>query len=279
MTSFGLAVTTGVGGTGVVGGTCVVGGTGEVAVARNGEGPVVYLRADMDGLPAREETGLDYASTDAPITEDGAEVPLMPACGHDVHVTCLVGAVEAMLARRSEWSGTLVAVFQPAEETIAGAKADAKAASATFFGGLAASGWHTAAITMNLLVTSGFPFAHGLIGAGAELSWPTATRPEDVLHAEAVVTEIKPSRSRPDRGIVTVESRTLTAVGAERQLLVARMLVFRRGSTVTPDLCGPGRVSDPGRVSGPGLLSGPGATTAGARSMRRPWPRRRAARP
>lgn len=138
---------------------------------------------------------------------------------------------------------------------------------------LAASGWHKAAITMNLLVTSGLPFAHGLIGAGAELSWPTATRPEDVLHAEAVVTEIKPSRSRPDRGIVTVESRTLTADGAERQLLVPRMLVFRRGSTVTPDLSGHGR------LSGPGLLSGPGATTAGARSRRRPWPRRRAARP
>ncbi|WP_394771621.1 amidohydrolase [Lacisediminihabitans sp.] len=111
MTSLGLEVTTGVGGTGVV------------AVARNGDGPVVYLRADMDGLPVREDTGLDYASTDTAVTEDGTEVPLMHACGHDVHVTCLVGAVEALMARRSEWSGTLVAVFQPAEETIAGAKA------------------------------------------------------------------------------------------------------------------------------------------------------------
>ncbi|WP_394771620.1 MaoC family dehydratase [Lacisediminihabitans sp.] len=111
---------------------------------------------------------------------------------------------------------------------------DAEAASATFFGGLAASGWHTAAITMNLLVTSGLPFADGLIGAGAEVSWPTATRAGDVLHAEAAITQITPSRSRPDRGIVTVESRTLTANGEERQRLVARMLVFRRGATLTP---------------------------------------------
>jgi hippurate hydrolase len=111
MTSFGLEVTTGVGVTGVV------------AVSRNGEGPVVYLRADMDGLPVREETGLPYASTDTAITDDGTEVPVMHACGHDVHVTCLVGAVEALVARRSEWSGTLVAIFQPAEETIDGAKA------------------------------------------------------------------------------------------------------------------------------------------------------------
>jgi acyl dehydratase len=112
---------------------------------------------------------------------------------------------------------------------------DPEAAAATFFGGLAASGWHTAAITMNLLVTSGLPFADGLIGAGAELSWPTATRPGDLLHAEAVITEITPSRSRPDRGIVTVESRTLTADGAERQHLVARMLVFRRGATMVTE--------------------------------------------
>lgn len=111
---------------------------------------------------------------------------------------------------------------------------DAEAAAGTFFEGLAASGWHTAAITMNLLVTSGLPFADGLVGAGAELSWPTATRPGDVLHAEAVITAITPSRSRPDRGIVTVESRTLTADGEERQRLVARMLVFRRGATVGP---------------------------------------------
>jgi acyl dehydratase len=109
---------------------------------------------------------------------------------------------------------------------------DAAAASDTFFGGLAASGWHTAAITMNLLVTSGLPFGNGVIGAGAEVSWPTATRPGDVLHVEAAITDIRRSRSKPDRGIVTVVSRTLTAGGQERQNLVARLVVFRRGGPV-----------------------------------------------
>ncbi|MET4704161.1 amidohydrolase [Frigoribacterium sp. UYMn621] len=105
----GLAVTTGVGVTGVVG------------VLENGEGPVVHLRADMDALPVREETGLDYASTATVVDGSGSEVPVMHACGHDMHVTCLLGAVEQLVQRRVEWSGTLVAVFQPAEETLAGA--------------------------------------------------------------------------------------------------------------------------------------------------------------
>lgn len=107
----GLDVTTGVGGTGVV------------AVLENGDGPVVALRADMDGLPVEERTGLDYASTVRTTGHDGDEVPVMHACGHDVHVTCLVGAVEDLVAGRGTWSGTLVAVVQPAEELVAGARA------------------------------------------------------------------------------------------------------------------------------------------------------------
>jgi amidohydrolase len=107
----GLTVTTGVGGTGVV------------AVLENGDGPVVALRADMDALPVAERTGLDYASTVTTTGPDGVEVPVMHACGHDMHVTWLVGAVEDLVARRDTWSGTLVAVFQPAEEQVAGARA------------------------------------------------------------------------------------------------------------------------------------------------------------
>ena len=103
--------------------TTGVGGTGVVGVLENGEGPVVALRADMDGLPVEERTGLDYASTVRAEGPDGTEVPVMHACGHDVHVTCLVGAVEDLVARRESWSGTLVAVFQPAEELVAGARA------------------------------------------------------------------------------------------------------------------------------------------------------------
>lgn len=108
---------------------------------------------------------------------------------------------------------------------------DGEAAAATFFGGLAASGWHTAAITMNLLVTSGLPFANGLIGVGAEITWPSPTRPGDVLHAEATITEIRPSRSKPDRGVVTLVTRTLTSDGQERQHFVGRLLVFRRAGS------------------------------------------------
>ncbi len=109
--ALGFTVTTGLGVTGVVG------------VLANGDGPTVLLRADMDGLPVEEETGLPYASTRTATGPDGVEVPVMHACGHDVHVACLMGATERLSDTRDEWSGTLVAVFQPAEELGRGAKA------------------------------------------------------------------------------------------------------------------------------------------------------------
>jgi amidohydrolase len=109
LAALGYAVTTGVGVTGVVG------------VLTNGPGPTVLLRADMDALPVLEETGLDYASTARGTDADGHEVPLMHACGHDVHVTCLLGAAETLAAGAEEWSGTLVVLFQPAEEWGGGA--------------------------------------------------------------------------------------------------------------------------------------------------------------
>ncbi|SCF56742.1 amidohydrolase [Streptomyces sp. Ncost-T10-10d] len=93
-----------------------VGGTGVVGVLTSGPGPVVLLRADMDALPVREETGLPYASTATGIDPDGNEVPVMHACGHDMHVTCLLGATGQLAAHRDAWHGTVVAVFQPAEE-------------------------------------------------------------------------------------------------------------------------------------------------------------------
>jgi amidohydrolase len=100
-----------------------IGGTGVVAVLRNGAGPVVMLRADMDALPVREETGLPYASSVTATDSRGQQVPVMHACGHDMHVTCLLGAVELLTAARQSWSGTVVAVFQPAEEIVSGAAA------------------------------------------------------------------------------------------------------------------------------------------------------------
>src|SRR5437764_868818 len=99
-----------------------VGGTGVVGVLRNGAGPAVLLRADMDALPVREATGLPYARTVTVTGADGNEVPVMHACGHDVHVSCLVAAAQLLADGRDAWHGTVVALFQPAEETADGAR-------------------------------------------------------------------------------------------------------------------------------------------------------------
>jgi amidohydrolase len=107
----GYEVTTGVGKTGVVG------------LLRNGDGPTVMLRADMDALPVKEATGLRYASTETATDADGKSVPVAHACGHDMHVTWLVGATTLLAQARERWSGTLMAVFQPGEETAQGAQA------------------------------------------------------------------------------------------------------------------------------------------------------------
>lgn len=105
---------------------------------------------------------------------------------------------------------------------------DDAAARATLFGGLAASGWHTAAVTMRLLVGGGAPFAGGLIGAGGEIAWPRPTRPGDVLQVFSEVLEVTPSRSRPERGSVTLRSETRNGRGEVVQVLVARLIVPRR---------------------------------------------------
>jgi hippurate hydrolase len=99
-----------------------VGGTGVVGVLRNGQGPTVLLRADMDALPVREATGLPYASTATATDPGGNDVPVMHACGHDVHVSCLLGAAQLLADALHAWHGTLVTVFQPAEETGNGAR-------------------------------------------------------------------------------------------------------------------------------------------------------------
>ncbi|MBW8486748.1 amidohydrolase [Actinomadura parmotrematis] len=100
-----------------------VGGTGVVGLLRNGDGPTALLRADMDALPVREQTDLPYASTAEGVDGTGETVPLMHACGHDVHVTCLLGAAAELAADRSSWRGTAMVVFQPAEEVGKGAQA------------------------------------------------------------------------------------------------------------------------------------------------------------
>jgi hippurate hydrolase len=99
-----------------------VGGTGVVGVLNNGAGPTVLLRADMDALPVRETTDLPYASTATGTDENGNEIPVMHACGHDVHVACLLGAARLLAGSPTVWRGTLVVLFQPAEETGDGAR-------------------------------------------------------------------------------------------------------------------------------------------------------------
>jgi amidohydrolase len=107
----GAEVTTGVGGTGVVG------------VIRNGSGPTVLIRADMDGLPVEEKSGLAYASKKTQTGQDGKVYPVMHACGHDTHITALVGTARRLIAMKDQWQGTAVLVVQPAEERVGGAKA------------------------------------------------------------------------------------------------------------------------------------------------------------
>jgi amidohydrolase len=109
--ALGLEVTTGVGKTGVVG------------ILRNGDGPTVMLRADMDALPIKEATGLPYASTATGTDPSGKTVPVAHSCGHDMHVACLIGATSLFAKNRDTWRGTLMPVFQPGEETAQGAKA------------------------------------------------------------------------------------------------------------------------------------------------------------
>jgi amidohydrolase len=100
-----------------------VGGTGVVGVIRNGAGPTVMLRADMDGLPILERNGLPYESKVKQVGVDGVEMPVMHACGHDVHMVSLIGATRQLVARKAEWRGTLIVFFQPAEEMLGGAPA------------------------------------------------------------------------------------------------------------------------------------------------------------
>ena len=101
-----------------------IGGHGIAAVIKNGPGKIVLLRADFDALPVEEKTGLEYASKKKMKDAEGVEKPVMHACGHDMHVTCLLAATELMTKAKDTWSGTLILCFQPAEERGAGAVSD-----------------------------------------------------------------------------------------------------------------------------------------------------------
>jgi acyl dehydratase len=107
---------------------------------------------------------------------------------------------------------------------------DDQAARESLFKGLAASGWHTAALTMRLLVTSGPKLASGIVGLGGQIEWTTPTRPGDVLHLEIEVAELLPSRSRTDRGVVVLRTRTLNQRDEVVEVLTAKLMVPRRAS-------------------------------------------------
>src|SRR5580704_16943582 len=107
---------------------------------------------------------------------------------------------------------------------------DEAAAKSSMFGGLVASGWHTAAVSMRLQVESGLPIAGGMIGIGGEMSWPQPTRPGDVLRVVSEIMEVTPSRSRPDRGVVRVRSETRNQRDEVVQILDAKLFVPRRTS-------------------------------------------------
>jgi acyl dehydratase len=105
---------------------------------------------------------------------------------------------------------------------------DGEAAKTSLCGGLATSGWHTAAITMSLNVRGGLPIAGGIVGLGGEVAWPKPTRPGDVLHVESEVLEVKPSRSQPDRGVATIRSETKNQRGEVVQVITMKLFVPRR---------------------------------------------------
>lgn len=196
-----------------------VGGTGVVAMMKNGDGPLVSMRADMDGLPIEEKSGLAYASkttqTD-PIT--GNTVPVMHACGHDVHITSLVGTARQMQAMKDQWSGTLMLIVQPAEERVLGAKAMMQDNLYKRFGtpdyGLAfhvSSGIEAGKIG----ITDGSPYAGAdtvdivIHGVGAHGASPHAGKDPIVLGAQIVMAlQTLVARELPPRdpGVVTVGS-------------------------------------------------------------------------
>jgi hippurate hydrolase len=196
-----------------------VGGTGVVAILKNGKGPLVMMRGDMDGLPVQEKSGLEYASTATqtdPIT--GTEVPVMHACGHDVHITSLIGTARQMSARMDQWSGTLMLIGQPAEERIRGAKAMVDDNLWKRFGQPDyALAFHVAAgLPAGLVnVQEGSPFAGSdsvdiiIHGIGAHGASPHAGKDPILLGSQIVVAlQTLVSRELPPRepGVITVGS-------------------------------------------------------------------------
>jgi hippurate hydrolase len=173
-----------------------VGGHGVVGVLRNGGGPVILARADMDALPVKEQTGLPYASQVKTKDEQGREVSVMHACGHDVHMTCLVGVARVLTALKERWQGTVVFIGQPAEERVGGARRMLDAGLFTRFPkpDFCVAQHVSADMTAGALgYTEGFALANSdavdivVHGAGGHGAMPHKTRDPIVLAAQIVL--------------------------------------------------------------------------------------------
>lgn len=193
--------------------------TGIVAIMKNGDGPLVMMRADMDGLPVEEKSGLDYASTARQISPiNGEEVPVMHACGHDVHITSLVGTARRMAAMKDQWSGTLMLIGQPAEERLIGAKQMMDANIWDTFGQPDyALAFHvgSALPTGTVNVVQGSPYAGAdtvdiiIQGIGAHGASPHSGKDPVVLGSQIVLalqTLVSRELSPREPGVVTVGS-------------------------------------------------------------------------
>lgn len=195
-----------------------VGGHGIVAVLRNGPGPVLMIRADMDGLPVTEQTGLPFASQVRVTTAQGVETGVMHACGHDTHMTAWIGAARALVANRARWSGTLVMIGQPAEETGAGARDMlADGLFTRFPRPTHAIAFHDAAGAPagSIGFTPGYAFANvdsvdiNVRGVGGHGAYPHTTR-DPIILASRIVGSLQTLVSRElnpmDDAVVTVGS-------------------------------------------------------------------------
>lgn len=221
--SLGFEVQTGIGRTGVVG------------ILRNGDGPTVMYRADMDANAVQEATGLPYASTVRVEREDGSESPVAHMCGHDAHVTWMLGMAKAMVALKNDWNGTLVLIGQPAEEPITGAKAMIDAGLYTKYGVPKPdffTGMHTAPIPVGVVVSSGGPKMAGtdqidilFKGVGGHGSMPQLTKDPIIMSAYAI-TQYQAIVSRviepQQTGVVTVGS---VQAGSDNNVIPATALV------------------------------------------------------
>lgn len=195
-----------------------VGKTGVVAVLKNGPGKTLMLRADMDGLPVIEQTGLPYASKVRAVARSGVETGVMHACGHDTHMTSFIGTARQMVARKADWSGTLVMILQPGEETGEGARAMLEDGLYTRFPKPdAVVAFHDAAAAPAgvVAISPGYALANvdsvdiNVKGVGGHGAYPHTTRDPIVL-ASKIVTSLQTLVSREnnplDPAVVTVGS-------------------------------------------------------------------------